>query len=252
MKSFEDIKYGFFDEQILDVHIPDAEEFPVFIYFHGGGLTFGTQKQKFISKLVEKGIAVVSALYRKYPVAKYPDFIYDAAAVVNWTKKNIENYGKSKGIVVGGSSAGGYLTQMLCFDPKYLGIYGISNNDIAGYFHDAGQPTAHFNVLKERGIDSRRVIVDESAPLFHIKDGVSYPPMEIVVSDNDMENRYEQTMLLYSTLKHFRHDMSKVYLNVRENSKHCEYIGIYDEEGNSLFADMISDFVNKVSLNNQY
>jgi len=247
MKSYEDIKYGCFEEQVLDVHIPDADKFPVFIYFHGGGLTFGTQKQKFTEKLVEKGVAVVSGLYRKYPAAKYPDFIYDAAAIVNWTKKNIGNYGEAEGIYVGGSSAGGYLSQMLCFDPKYLGIYNITNNDIAGYFHDAGQPTSHFNVLKERGIDSRRVIVDESAPLFHIKDGVIYPPMEIVVSDNDMENRYEQTMLLYSTLKHFRHDMDKVYLNVRKDSRHCSYVGAFDDEGNSLFADMIYDFIKKVN-----
>ena len=45
---------------------------------------------------------------------------------------------------------------MLCFDKKYLGIHGIKPTDIAGFVHDAGQPTAHFNVLKSRRIDSRQ------------------------------------------------------------------------------------------------
>lgn len=65
---------------------------------------------------------------------------------------------------MGGSSAGGYLSMMLCFDKKYYEAVGVSPSDISGCVHDAGQPTVHFKVLKERGIDSRRIIIDESAP----------------------------------------------------------------------------------------
>ena len=39
--------------------------------------------------------------------------------------------------------------KMLCFDEKYLKAVGMLPTDIAGYIHDAGQPTSHFNVLKE-------------------------------------------------------------------------------------------------------
>jgi hypothetical protein len=52
------------------------------------------------------------------------------------------------------------------------------------------------NVLRERGIDSHRVIIDDSAPLYHIEPNKNYPPMLITVSDNDIPNRYEQVMLL--------------------------------------------------------
>lgn len=247
MNVIENIRYGKFDANILDVYIPDADTFPVFVYFHGGGLESGSKKAAFIGDLVNKGVAVVSGNYRMYPSAVFPEFIEDGAAVVAWTKEHIGQYGKIKGIYVGGSSAGAYITQMLCFDKRYLGKYAISNADIAGYYHDAGQPTTHFNVLRERGFDTRRIVVDDAAPLYHIDDREKYPPMEIVVADNDMKNRYEQTVLLVSTLKHFGHDMSKISFKVMKNSAHCEYDNKVNECGNYVFAEMIYDFIEKVS-----
>ena len=73
MKEFLDIKYGNEPLQMLDVYIPDCESFPVFVYFHGGGIEAGKKENFFIPYLVEKGVAVVSANYRMYPDAKYPD-----------------------------------------------------------------------------------------------------------------------------------------------------------------------------------
>ena len=78
--------------------------------------------------------------------------------------------------------------------------------DISGYVHDSGQPTAHFNVLKEKGMDFRRVIVDETAPLYFVGLEKEYPPMLFIVADQDMENRYEQTVLVLSTMDHFGYD----------------------------------------------
>ena len=187
MKIIRDIPYCEpYHAEELDLYLPDAEIESVFVYFHGGGLSHGDKKsaQRFASYLTERKIAVVSANYRMYPNAKYPDFIYDAAAAVKWTKENLMETVKSGKIFVGGSSAGGYLSMMLCFDKKYLESVGLSNADIAGYFHDAGQPTAHFRVLVERGIDDRRIIVDESAPIYFVGESASYPKMRFIVSDN--------------------------------------------------------------------
>ena len=41
MKSIEKIYYtnAKLPEQFLDLFLPDCETFPVYIYFHGGGLT---------------------------------------------------------------------------------------------------------------------------------------------------------------------------------------------------------------------
>lgn len=250
MKTIADVKYFEYKENMLDVHLPDSDEFPVFMYFHGGGLENGSRKVHSILDLAKRGVAVVSVDYRMYPNAVFPQFIEDAAAAVAWTKANMPRYGRVKGLFVGGSSAGEYLTMMLCFDRKYLAKHGLSNSDITGYYHDAGQPTTHFNVLRERGLDTRRVIVDEAAPIYHITDKEVYPPMEFVVSDMDIQNRYEQTMLIVSTLRHFEHDMSKITLNVQKNSTHCSYTGAETENGHSIFADMIYNFMKKYTSYN--
>lgn len=243
MKIIRDIPYAEeFERQTLDVHLPDTKAEKVFLYFHGGGLERGSKAsgERFSDYLTARGIAVVSANYRMYPDAKYPDFILDAALAVKWTKKFIDETYPGAELYVGGSSAGGYLSMMLCFDKKYLNSVGLSNADIAGYFHDAGQPTAHFRVLMERGIDDRRIIVDESAPLYHIGTEPSYPRMRFIVSDHDMENRFEQTMLTLSTMRHFRYEG---FDHVVMQSTHCGYCGKRDENGESIFGKMIYDFI---------
>lgn len=244
MRVFKDISYCDIghSRQVLDLHLPDREEFSVFIYFHGGGIEAGSKEQKFIEALVNKGVAVVAANYRMYPSAVFPEFVRDAAAAVAWTYKHINEYGKCSKFFVGGSSAGGYLSMMLCFNKAYLAPYKIDPAQIDGFIHDAGQPTTHFNVLRERGMDSRRVIIDEAAPLYYIGQDPEYAPMLFIVSDNDMANRYEQTMLVISTLKHFRYDQSKIELKVM-NGTHCHYVNKQDEHGNFIFADIICDYI---------
>lgn len=248
MRIYKNISYGDCEEQVLDVYIPTGEEFPVFVYFHGGGLEEGDKTEKFILDLVERGIGVVSANYRMYPNAVYPEFIEDGAATVAWAKENIKKYGNVNGFYVGGSSAGAYISLMLCFNRKYLAKYSITNKTIDGYYHNAGQPTVHFNVLKELGLDERRIVVDEKAPLYYVDDKETYPYMEIAISDNDIENRYEQTMLLISTLKHFRHDMEKITLNIQKDSVHCACEHRVDKNGRIVFANMIYEFIKRTNL----
>ena len=150
--------------------VADFRGFDLFIYFHGGGLTNCSHKNYDPTGLAFEKInmAFASVEYRLYPNAKFPDFIEDAAKSVKWLKDNISNYGKCNRIFVGGSSAGGYLSMMLCFDKKYLNAVGLEPTDIDGYIHDAGQPTTHFNVLKEYGLDHRRIIVDEKSPMYFV------------------------------------------------------------------------------------
>ena len=244
MKIIRDIPYA--EEsfsQELDVYMPEGKADKVFLYFHGGGLERGDKAKgaRFADYLTDRGVAVVSANYRMYPEAKYPDYIFDAAKAVKWTKEFIAKTFPGADLFVGGSSAGGYISMMLCFDASYLEREGLSNSDIAGYFHDAGQPTAHFRVLTERGIDSRRVIIDETAPLYYIGLLPSYPRMRFIVSDNDMENRYEQTMLVLGTLKHFKQDQNAT-LKVM-NGTHCAYVKRFNDDGSSVFADIVSDYI---------
>lgn len=241
MRIIKDICYGKMQhpEQYLDIYLPDKDSFEVFVYIHGGGIeAFDKSCAKTVGEYVaSKGIAFVSIDYRLYPQAMYPQFICDAAEAVAWVHKNIGEYGNCEGIYVGGSSAGGYISMMLCFDDKYLAPYKLPADLIKGYIHDAGQPTTHFNVLRERGIDSRRVIIDEAAPLYHIGKAESYPHMLFIVSDNDMKNRFEQIQLILSTLKHFEYDQNKVHYRLMHGT-HCHY------SGSEVFGEMICEFIN--------
>ena len=247
MRVYSDIQYtGNHPSQKLDILLPDAEgEYPIFVYIHGGGIVEGDKADVFFNEtLTKRGVGLVSINYRMYPEAKYPEFVEDSAAAVAWVFKNIDKYCKPRGIYVGGSSAGGYLSMMLCFDKRWLGAHGIAPTDVAGYLHDAGQPTKHFNVLKYAGVDPKRVIIDETAPLYHIGVDAEYSRMLFVVSDNDMENRYEQTMLVLSTLKHYGHAEPKIKFKLMHGG-HCEYVskGALDENGVSPFGVLAADFI---------
>ncbi len=241
MKILKDISYGPYADTKLDMYLPEGDTFSVFVYFHGGGLEADGKEvaENHAKALTDKNIAMVSANYRIYPTAVYPDFIRDAAAAVAWVKNHIGEYGKCEKIYVGGSSAGGYLSMMLCFDKKYLAPYGIDPADLGGFIHDAGQPTVHFNILRERGIDSRRVMIDESAPIWHVGTAEKYAPMLFIVSDEDMENRYEQTVLMLSTLQHFGYDQSKIKYHLMHGT-HCAYTR---QGNNEPFVTMICDFI---------
>ena len=244
MKSICDIEYSAGLQ--LDLHLPEKEEFDLFVYFHGGGLEHGSRKgaEPFVKTLADNNVATASVEYSMYPTAKFPDFINDCAKAVAWLKENIGTYGKCKNILVGGSSAGGYISMMLCFDPTYFERVGILPTDVAGYIHDAGQPTSHFNVLKELGKDSRRIIVDQTAPLYFVGTSEKYSPMLFIVSTNDMFGRYEQTMLMVKTLEHFGHK-DNVHLEIME-STHCAYVKKLDENGESVFANVILKHIDKL------
>lgn len=248
MKRIENIAYveNPHPSQYLDLYLPEKESFPLFVYFHGGGIESGDKQNEALvyQYLAEKGIASVTVNYKMYPEARYPEFLEDAASAVKWSFDHIGEYGNCKGIYVGGTSAGGYISMMLCFDNRWLGAHGIDPVEINGWVHDAGQPTAHYNVLREKGVDSRRVICDDTAPLYHVGEKNNYSPMLFIVSDNDMQNRYEQTMLMQSTLRHFGHGEDVVSLKEMHGG-HCEYVVKRDANGVSVFGKIVEEFIKK-------
>ena len=132
---------------------------------------------------------------------------------------------------------------MLCFDAKYFGKHGFAPEDIRGFVLDAGQPTQHFNVLRESGIDTRRVIIDERAPLYYVGIADHYSPMCIIVSDNDIPNRYEQTKLLVSTVKQFCPETDITLHEMHGN--HCAYCFDRDAMGESVFGKIVLEFIQK-------
>ena len=230
-------------EQYLDMYIPDADSFKVFVYMHGGGMEKGDKSRaKTVGEYVaSQGIAFVSINYRMYPQAMYPQFICDSAEAVAWVYNNIGEYGKCEGIYIGGSSAGGYLSMMLCFDNKYLAPYKIPEGVIKGYIHDAGQPTTHFNVLRERGIDSRRVIVDEAAPIYYLSASIPLPRLLLICYEDDIPCRPEQTKLFYRSALRLRPE-ADIELMVLPGG-HCAGGTFRDDDGQYPYVKCALQFM---------
>lgn len=176
----------------LDFYYPtDTKDFPVVVWFHGGGLEGGN---KFIpGELKNQGIGVIGVNYRLLPKADIQICIDDAAAAVAWAFQHVSEYGGSrKRIFVAGHSAGGYLTDMIVLKKEYLKKYGIEADSIAGAFPFSGQVITHFNVRKAHGLSAITPMVDDTAPLYYVRK----LPMPFVLLSGDRElelyGRYEE------------------------------------------------------------
>ena len=194
----------------LDIYYPETKDFTTVVWFHGGGITSGN---KFIpEKLKEKGIAVVAVNYRLHPKAKNPAYIEDAAAAVAWTFRNIKKYGGDPSkIVVSGHSAGGYLTSMIGLDKKWLAEFEIDANNIALLIPFSGHTITHMTIRKERGIPDTQPVVDEFAPLYHVRNDA--PPIILITGDREREmlGRYEENAYMWRMMKIAGHTKTKLY-----------------------------------------
>jgi len=189
----------------LDVYHPlGTNSFATVVWFHGGGLTGGGRHIP--KELQGKGIAVVAANYRLSPKAKAPAYIEDAAAAVAWTFRHIAEYGGATNrIFVSGHSAGGYLTSMIGLDKRWLAAEGIDANAIAGLIPFSGHAITHFTVRAERGIPGTQPIIDDMAPLYHVRK--DSPPLLLITGDRNLEmlGRYEENAYLWRMMKEVGH-----------------------------------------------
>lgn len=176
----------------LDFYHPTSiKDYPVVVWFHGGGLEGGS---KFVpNELKEAGLGIVAVNYRLLPKVEIGNCIDDAAAAVAWAFKHVSEYGGNpRRIFVAGHSAGGYLTDMIVLKKDYLQHYNVDADSIAGAFPFSGQVITHFNVRKARGLSPVTPMVDETAPLYYVRQ----LPMPLVLFSADRElelyGRYEE------------------------------------------------------------
>ena len=200
MRTDRDLSYGVLPEQVLDAYLPEQESYDTLLWFHGGGIEAGDKANiPFVGDLVAAGVGVYSANYRMYPQARYPEFIQDAALAVKWVLDRIPGR-----LYISGSSAGAYLTMMLCMEPAYLRNVGVDPSRIAGYISDSAQMTVHFNVLRERGQDSRLERIDEAAPIYYLSASIPLPRLLLICYEDDIPCRPEQTKLFYRSALRLR------------------------------------------------
>lgn len=196
---------------VMDIYIPEGvQDFPAVVWFHGGGLTQGAKSIP--AALKGHGIAVVAAGYRLNPQVKAPVYIEDAAAAIAWTFRNIAKHGGSdQKIFVSGHSAGGYLTLMAGLDQKWLKAQNVEANRIAGLIPFSGQVITHFTIRDEHGISKTQPLIDEYAPLFHVRKDA--PPILLISGDRNKEllGRYEENAYLWRMMKENGHADTELF-----------------------------------------
>ncbi|UCS92784.1 alpha/beta hydrolase [Echinicola marina] len=196
---------------VLDIYYPEGKKnFATVVWFHGGGLTGG--EKEIPQALKDKGIAIIGVNYRLYPKIKAPKYIEDAAAAVAWAFNNIANYGGDPSLIfVSGHSAGGYLASMVGLDKRWLNKHSIDANQIAGLIPFSGHTITHFTVREERGIPGTQAIVDDLAPLYHVRPDA--PPLLLITGDRNMEmlGRYEENAYMMRMMKEAGHKETKIY-----------------------------------------
>jgi acetyl esterase/lipase len=199
------------EQCLLDIYYPvNEKDFPTIVWFHGGGLTSGDKALS--SGLLKKGICIVSVNYRLYPKVKCPKYLEDAAAAVAWVFNNIKKYGGDPDLIfVSGHSAGAYLTSMIGLDKRWLASNNIDADKIAGLFPLSGNAITHQAIRDERGISNMIPLIDEYAPIYHIR--ADAPPFILMTGDREKEyiGRYEENAYLMRMMKLIGHKETILY-----------------------------------------
>lgn len=195
----------------LDVYYPtDTKDVPVVVWFHGGGIEAGNKHID--DELKNCGLAVIAVNYRLLPNATIDEVLDDAAAAVAWAFEHATEYnGSPRKIVVTGHSAGGYLTDMIGLDKRWLAKYGIDADSIAALVPFSGQAVTHYNIRKQQGIGPLQATIDEYAPLTYIRKEAA--PMVIISGDRELElfGRYEEQAYFWRMLKLVGHPDVTIY-----------------------------------------
>ncbi len=250
MKIIKDVAYSAINEDcLLDLYLPDTNGFDTIVYFHGGGLTGGHKNDYYYVEMAEKfaeqGYGFVSVEYRKYPTAKYPEFIEDCANATYFVQKNIANYGGNGRFYVCGQSAGAWMSLMLCFNRYFFERAGVDTSLIKGYIIDSAQPTSHFNVIQheEEGVDDLSQRIDKFAPIYYLNKQSSFPKMILIFYENDMPCRPEQNMLLYKNILAYNPKADVCYKRLA--GEHCHGSTKKDADGEYPFVKVVLDWLNK-------
>jgi acetyl esterase/lipase len=133
-ERFCGIAYGANARQRLDVYRPAgaARRCPVLVFFYGGSWQSGARADyEFVARLLcAEGFIVVVPDYRIHPEARYPAFVEDSLAAVNWVAAHIADYGgDAEALFLLGHSAGAYNAVMVGLAaeaPALAGVIGLA------------------------------------------------------------------------------------------------------------------------------
>ncbi len=75
----------------------------------------------------------------------------------------------------------------------------------ACWIYYSGHVITHFTIRKERGIKGEQAVVDDLAPLFHVRK--DSPPMLLITGDRELEmlGRYEENAYFWRMMQVVKH-----------------------------------------------
>ena len=239
----KDWNINFYKDLFMDAFFPNQEEFYTIIHFHGGGLVEGDKgdTHDLCRHLTNKGFAVFTCNYHLLPEHKFPEFLRDSAKAVKYVIDNVSKYGKSKGFIISGQSAGAWLTLMLCFNKEYLLEAGVDPNLIIGWISDSAQTTSHFHILEyELGLNPWVQRIDKYAPIYYVDENIDFSHLLLTTYEDDMPNRLEQNKLLLSTVKNFNKDLD-IELHILKGN-HCHGSCVLNENNEYDLVELIDEW----------
>ena len=100
---------------------------------------------------------------------------------------------------------------MVGLDKSWLEPYHIDADRIAGLIPFSGHTITHFTVREERGIKGTQPIIDNLAPLFHVRPDA--PPLLLLTGDRSLEllGRYEENAYMMRMMKVCGHQETALY-----------------------------------------
>ncbi len=197
-----DISYGPDPRQKLDVYAPEgASAAPVAIFWYGGSWAYGSKAQyRFVAEaLVRRGYVVVLPDYRLTPSVRFPDFVDDTAAAVDWALANIGKFGgQDARVLLMGHSAGAYNMTMAVLGRK------VPPSRIAGVVSISGP--ADFDPKKGRALLAAFGHVADDAttqPLALAKAGptADLPPFLLLHGETDVVVAPRQSVALAGAIR---------------------------------------------------
>lgn len=219
-----DLPFGGQSWQRLDHYRPRgaAENTPAVVFFYGGSWSSGKKEYyAFVAnQLVQEGFQVVIPDYVKYPTAKYPAFVEDAALVTQWVSENL----KTETVYLMGHSAGAHTAAMLISDAQFLEKVGLSPDFYRAFAGLAGPydfvPQAR-KIKKIFGPKERYPLMQASRFI----DGTE-PPMFLMIAGEDSVVARSNTDKLARAI---RNANGSVQVTTYESLGHAGLIGIFSE-----------------------
>ncbi|MEM0924890.1 MAG: alpha/beta hydrolase [Planctomycetota bacterium] len=233
--TFADVRYGPYARNLLDVYVPKGQakgDWPVCIFFHGGGWLGGDKQAVDPRWFLSKGIAVVSANYRytmgSPDAAPYPGPMNDAKRVVQYVRHRALDWNlNSDRVALTGSSAGAVMALWIAYQPD---MSDAASNDVVDQqstrvccvlpedmpttlnrdwilenvggpkgIHIATYPLFRIQNLDELDVEPKRAMVAEASPVSHVTadDPPTYMTFQLPMTPTPLPSTTDQNLSIH-------------------------------------------------------